>query len=318
MKTNSRVKVIATVGIGMFFSIVEGQVIPNYNFETWSNGANMAPDGWEDHGSNHPGFYPASQTNDKYLGNFAVKLENKITSTDTTQGRISTMRPGGKEGFGPAFPISVRYNNLKGFYKYIPLNGDSAEIIAYITKTGYVNTGGWGNLLGWGQKRLGASATYAPFSVGYLDSLPNIFYDSPTVSPDSAYIDIAAYISIGYTPGNEPQPKGNSILYIDALNFDTYLSGINGKFNITADFILYPSINAGVFDVSFETKISDYTTIKIYDLNGREVAEMFNSKLGSGEHNFHFNMQHLQNGSYIFVVATGTGYRAEKLIIQTK
>ena len=55
--------------------------IPNYNFENWSNGANNAPDGWKNRGSNTVGFNPATQTTDNYFGNYAVRLENKISGT---------------------------------------------------------------------------------------------------------------------------------------------------------------------------------------------------------------------------------------------
>jgi len=123
MKTN----VLFTAALMMIFLCsLTAQVIPNYNFENWINGANAAPSGWSDKGSHHTGFYPVIQTTDKYLGTYAVKIENKVDASDTTKGEMWTTRPNGSDGFGPAFPISTRYDNLKGFYKYTPLNGDSA------------------------------------------------------------------------------------------------------------------------------------------------------------------------------------------------
>lgn len=151
--------------------------IPNYSFENWENGALSAPDGWEDQGSHHTGFYPVTQTTNSYLGMYAIRVENKITTSDTTLGEISTTRPNNEGGFGPAFPIETRYDNLKGYYQYDPLNGDSAQIIVYITKTGL--TGEFGNLLAFGQKNMGSAATYTPFSVGYLETSPNFFVPLP-------------------------------------------------------------------------------------------------------------------------------------------
>lgn len=315
MKTTLLTSAILAIGTVFISPIAYGQ-IPNYNFETWSNGANSAPDGWEDHGSAHPGFYPAIQTNDKYLGSYAVRLENKITATDTTRGNINTIRPNGAEGFGPAFPIATRYNNLKGFYKYTPLNGDSALIMVYITKTGYVNPQypQWGILLAFGQKNMGATPTYSPFSVGYLDSLTNFYYFDNVVVPDSAYIDISAYKAFG--PSGPLKPLGNSILYVDALNFDSYLSGVNETMNITTGFCLYPNSNNGNFNVVFETSKTDYTTITIYDLEGRKVKDLFNGKLNAGLHSFQYDLRELNNGNYLYMVATAEGYKVEKLTIQ--
>jgi hypothetical protein len=297
----------------LFLCSVKAQVIPNYNFENWVNGPNSAPDGWEDHSSHHAGFYPASQTSDKYLGTYAVKLENKITVGDTTKGQISTTRPNSQEGFGPAFPVAVRYNNLKGFYKYTPLNGDSTQIIVYITKTGYV--GPWGNLLAFGQKNMGAALTYTPFSVGYLDSLTNFFYNDNIIIPDSGYIEISAFKAIGSTMYNLP-PLGNSILIVDALNFDTYLTGINEDMDITTNFNLFPNVNSGNFTVNFNTSDIDFTTIKIYDPEGREIKNLFSGDLSAGNHEFNYTMTELSNGNYLYVVATGKGYRSEKICIQ--
>lgn len=303
--------IIMTVLIAM--TIRTNAQIPNNSFENWSNGTNSAPDGWSDKGSNHTGFTPTTQTTDKYLGAYAVKLENMITVTDTTVGEIYTTRPNNVEGFGPAFPIATRYNNLKGFYKYTSLNGDSAQISVYISKTGFVGT--WGNLIAWGQKNMGAATTYTPFSVGYLDSLPNFVYLYDVVVPDSGYINISASKGLGNNTSDLP-PLGNSILYVDALNFDTYLTGINEHLDITTNFKLFPNVNNGAFDVSFEISENEYTTIKIYDIVGREIMNLFSGSLSAGNHAFHYSVQELDNGNYLYVVASGKGYRSKKFCIQ--
>lgn len=297
----------------IFLCSVTAQVIPNYNFENWVNGANAAPSGWSDKGSNHTGFYPVKQTTDKYLGTYAVKIENKIDATDTTKGEVWTTRPGGSEGFGPAFPIATRYDNLKGFYKFTPLNGDSAQIFVFITKTGYV--GPWQNLLAFGQANLGAALTYTPFSVGYLDSLPNFYYNDNIIVPDSGFIDILAFKAIDGANHDIP-PLGNSILIVDALNFNTYLTGMDENMDITSDFKLFPSMNDGTFIVNFKTSENEFTTIKIYDLNGREIVNLFSGVLNADDHEFHYNIPELVNGNYLYVVSSGKGYRAEKICVQ--
>ena len=43
---------------------------------------------------------------------------------------------------------------------------------------------------------------------------------------------------------------------------------------------------------------------------------LFSGTLNSGNHSFHYNIPELANGNYIYVVASGKGYRAEKMSIQ--
>ncbi len=287
--------------------------IPNFSFENWTNGAYAPPDGWEDNGSNHPSFYPVTWTTNSYIGTYAVHIENKITATDTTDGDLSTTRPNNAGGFGPAFPIATRYDNLKGYYKYDPLNGDSAQIIVYITKTGYA--GEWGDLIAFGQKNMGIATTYTPFSVGYLGTSPNFMYLDSLEVPDSAYINIAAFKGLGDSV-SDLRPLGNSVLVVDALNFDSYLVGINDHMAITTNFKLFPNANNGSFDVIFETSENEYTTIRIYDMLGREIKNLFSGQLSAGIHSFHYSMPELNIGNYIYVVASGKGYSSEKICIQ--
>lgn len=296
----------------MALAMVANAQIPNYSFENWTNGANAAPDGWVDYGSNHPSFYPATQTADHYLGNYAVRIENKITLTDTTFGVIHTKRPHNAGGFGPAFPVSSRHMTLKGFYKYSPLNGDSAQIIVYLTKTGY--TGPWGDMLGWGQEHLSAAATYIPFTVDYMDSLSTFYYTDNVLVPDSGYIEIGAYKMIGQSVYELP-PLGNSVLWVDALNFDTFIYGVN-ELDITKGFSLFPNANDGNFVVNFGTAERDYTTIIIYDISGKKIMDLFSGMLDAGSHEFSYSLPDLESGNYLFVISSAKGYRAEKLCIQ--
>lgn len=291
---------------------VYGQVIPNYNFEIWNNGVNNAPDGWLDHGSAHPGFYPVTRSADFYLGSYSTHLENKVTSTDTTTGILETIGPNNfpNGGMDPCFPINTRYTTLKGFYKFIPQNGDSAQVVTMLYKTGYVHSQGFGNLLAAGWKTIGGATTvWTPFST------INFYYDSPTIIPDSAYISLSASQGMSFYTGTKIPVKGNSAFYVDALNFDTYLTGINNYSKITKHFSLFPSASSGNFGVEFETAKPDYTTIKIFDLNGKEVKNLFTGLLGSGIHKYNFEAIELKSGNYLFVIATGSGYTSEKITI---
>lgn len=306
-------KLILSTLICILTSTIVSAQIPNSNFEKWTKGANHAPDGWRDNGSKTSGFYPASQSTDFYQGKFAVKVETKISGSDTTKGMVRTERPdSNEEGFGPAFPISKRVQNLKGYYKYSPKNGDSAQIIAFITKTGYKNTQWGGSLLAWGSKQLPAASTYTPFSIGYENYSSSFIYWDSTKVPDSAFIELLSYKGIG-SKGSLP-PLGNSVLYVDALNFDSYLTDAN-EHMLTPDFKLFPTNSNGDIDVVFSTLESKYTNINIYDLDGKEICSLLSKNLPSGRHTFHYNLKALNSGSYLFMISTERGYRVEKFFI---
>lgn len=140
-------------------------------------------------------------------------------------------------------------------------------------------------------------------------------YLYPDINPDSAYINISAYKGLDANTSDVP-PLGNSILYVDALNFDTYLVGVNEHKETIKNLKLFPSLNNGVFNVSFEIMESEFTTIKIYDLQGREIRNLFSGNLSVGNHSFHYSMGELNNGTYLYVVATAKGYSTEKICIQ--
>jgi hypothetical protein len=91
------------------------------------------------------------------------------------------------------------------------------------------------------------------------------------VVPDSAYISITAYKEMDFNTGMKYPVYGNSVLYVDAINFDSLLTGTGSALKIAAGFSIYQSSADAIFSVTFTTLKEDYTVIKIYDLEGREV-----------------------------------------------
>jgi len=124
-----------------------------------------------------------------------------------------------------------------------------------------------------------------------------------------------AYKTIGAS-SYDLNPLGNSILIVDALNFNTYLTGLDENMDITSDFKLFPNMNDGTFTVNFKTSENEFTTIKIYDLNGREIVNLFSGILNADNHEFHYNLPELTNGNYLYVVSSGKGYKAENICVQ--
>ena len=52
--------------------------------------------------------------------------------------------------------------------------------------------------------------------------------------------------------------------------------------------------------ISFELKASGYTTLKVYDMLGNEVATLVQNELTSGAHSVNFNAANLASGTYVY------------------
>ncbi len=288
---------------------LRAQEIPGYNFENWSLGDTLGPDGWQCHANNFNGFNAVTKSTDHCEGSFSVKLAIQITpGVDTIVGNLESKQAGGQEGLNPAFPVTMAHTSITGYYKYTSVAGDSAQIFAPLFKTGYNNPLGYGNILAMAAGVAGSVPTFTPFSLnfGYFD----------VQVPDSGYISLSPFKEIDIANGSKLPAHGNSVLYVDALNYDTYITtGINDKADITTNFSLYPRAGNGHLQVRFETANTDFTTIKVYDLAAREIKGLYSGELNSGMQSFNFNLTDVPNGNYLFVVATDKGYRVEKFSV---
>src|SRR5574338_191733 len=52
--------------------------------------------------------------------------------------------------------------------------------------------------------------------------------------------------------------------------------------------------------ISFELPVSGYTTLKVYDMLGNEVATLVQSELTTGTHSVNFNAANLASGTYVY------------------
>ncbi len=62
----------------------------------------------------------------------------------------------------------------------------------------------------------------------------------------------------------------------------------------------YPNPFNPTTKISFELPVSGYTTLKVYDMLGSEVATLVNGELASGSHSVNFNAANLSSGNYIY------------------
>jgi hypothetical protein len=273
--------------------------VPNFGFENWINF--NQPNDWLVRG------ITASQSTDKYAGNYALKLQtNIVPGNHDGDGMINTLPPNGTEGAQPAFSVSARHSTLNGFYKFTPLNGDSCQFSVAVYKHGYVNPNPqFGNTLGYGSLCKSTSSIYAPFTVTIQ------YYDSYAI-PDSAYISLTAFKSFDVATMTINFPLGNSTLYVDNLSFDGFiLNGINTINNAVKEVNIFPNPATDLVTLKVNNTNYEDIELKIYTV----IGELVRSKLLK-QNNLQVNIGDLNNGIYMVEIKSKEWSRKEKLIIQ--
>lgn len=210
----------------LLFLFVEAHIfgqIPNKGFDRWIDmGTYLNPEGWWTINDSvaSGGFHPVTRSTDHFpadVGDYSIRLENNIALLPNWNAMGITWTGDFSGNDNPVFPLPGHPKSLWGYYKFFPQNGDSMEIHIRIYKDGTDVGGG-------SFKTAETAATWTPFGINFSD------YGEA----DSARIMISSCYD-----NDEPLPHGNSVLYMDNLNFDHL-------------------ITVGTSDVAAESKISIY------------------------------------------------------------
>lgn len=289
--------------------------IPNAGFENWSTINSVEiPDNWyvrQYYNPEDETYYGLSKSSENnYDGSYALKLFNSVTGISEENiiyGMIHTLPPNHQEQIQPAFPVSIKHTTLTGYYQFAPENGDSCQFLVWMYKNGYVNALTQ-NVLGGGAATKGASSVYAPFSLNIS------YYDGGVANPDSACISLSAYKMYDFATMQQNGPKGNSVLYVDNLNFGGLVSEINTISKSLDIVTIFPNPASSVFTIEMVLKKENYH-IKLYDLKGSLVKNIA-SKEFEGLQKIEVNVENIPSGKYLLVVSSNEGYISKKLIIQ--
>ena len=266
--------------------------LPNNDFENWCVKTVYPPDNWCC-GTNplHPEDTVIMRSSDAQHGSFAARVKNFIYTTDTMGGWLSSST----RWDIPGFSVSGQHQSLTGYYRFLPENNDTLMIQARMFKN-HLPIGG-----GMMQSNIPVY-TYTPFII-------NIDYFTTDI-PDSVTITFQAY--------NCWPPLGNSVLYIDNLNYDGFLSGVkepvlpaSGNF----DFKVYPNPFSEQATVSFHIIHDEFADIRLFDVSGKQVVLLANKWFKTGDYSITLPAAGLKTGFYFCVIHTGNRVSSKKLII---
>jgi hypothetical protein len=293
-------KLILTLASVLAINAGANAQIPNGGFENWTTaGAYENPNSWATTNSVSAGpFYSCTKSSDHYpsgIGNYSMRLENKTTLTPATGAGGMVITKGFDFPFKPAFPISGHPSSLTGYYKFNQLNSDTAFIkVNLFLNHELLNPG---SLLGDAFLIKTSASAWTSFSL----NLPAY------TTADSASIWISAYYPETQTNG----PSGNSVLYIDNLNFDNLIIGVKELDKTTELFNLYPNPASDKVEFAFYNTYSGSVTARIYTVFGQLVRS---KELEPNEHSL--NVADMSDGVYLIELQTKEGTQKQKLVIQ--
>ncbi|MGD0712155.1 MAG: T9SS type A sorting domain-containing protein [Bacteroidales bacterium] len=291
-------KITMIVAVIISMAIKTNAQIPNYGFENWiDHGSYMDPQFWATTNIYSNGsFYSVTRSTDHYpasVGSYSIRIENNTSYIADTLGLgdiqanlIDVLAPR-----HPAFPITGNPTQLTGYFKYFPLNGDTMHIGSHLYKNGSMVASG-GILLD------STFSNWTPFVINY----------PAYSSADSAFINISAYNSsstgLGY-------PHGNSVLYVDNLNFGPLISGISAYNADNNLFELYPNPASDIITLNITNKNNADYILNIYSVIGTLVkSEMLK------QNQQQISIRDLSNGVYMITVKLKDLTENQRLVIQ--
>ncbi|MFK7773248.1 MAG: T9SS type A sorting domain-containing protein [Saprospiraceae bacterium] len=277
--------------------------IPNGDFEIWES---IEYDEVDNFYSFNPfqayfGLTPmATETSDAYAGSSAIRIEN-VETYDFDSDVIDTIGFISSNKFfseNPAFGLNTTPQFISGWYKYAPVENDSATIFLSFTK--YNSATEESEIVAEYGFLLGESSSYFPFS------FPLTFNEIP----DSVNIGI---VSGNVVSNDEYIPLG-SVLFLDELSFDF----INGtKMPVFSDALeIYPNPASEFIMIKMDEKIGQPKSVQLTDVMGRVIlfSEMKNLIIGNGL--LQIDVNDYPTGMYYYNVETEKSVYTGKVMIQ--
>ncbi|MBN2000345.1 DNRLRE domain-containing protein [candidate division KSB1 bacterium] len=111
-----------------------------------------------------------------------------------------------------------------------------------------------------------------------------------------------------YDDGHRPY------LNVEYTDFPTHI----GNFDVPESFQIcknYPNPFNGSTIIEYAIQKKNHVEIKIFDLNGREVTQLFSGEMPQGVHRIRFAPDRLASGVYLYTVRTGQFQKTGKMLL---
>jgi len=130
----------------------------------------------------------------------------------------------------------------------------------------------------------------------------NQYWATTTITPQSNYIQVGSEIVAVYREYASDNTWYDSASHQNQVDED--ITGMVDGININTN------LNNISFTISLENEVM--AKIQIFDLTGREEAQLFNGKLHAGENDLSFDLN-MSSDNYIFLLTTSDRTTSEKI-----
>jgi len=145
-------------------------------------------------------------------------------------------------------------------------------------------------------------------------------------------VDGLVFAAVGFVNGKGTSTDVNRYSFVDRevsgkLYYRLKQIDFNGEFgysdvielgSIVSDFALdqnYPNPFNPSTTISFAIPAKSFVTLKVYNVLGKEVANLINGEFESGRHSVDFNASDLASGVYYYTVSAGNYTSTKKMIL---
>lgn len=129
----------------------------------------------------------------------------------------------------------------------------------------------------------------------------------------------ATYPNVDLTDVFQFKFEGNGTIYLDNLYFHSNPLGLDGQGReIPASFSLeqnFPNPFNPSTTIRFSLEQADHVTLKLYNVNGQEVASLIDGQMNSGQHTQLFNANDFAAGTYFYSLTVGNQSIVKKMVL---
>jgi len=271
--------------------------IPNGSFESWTTLQTDKPDGWYDEG------LAAIKSTNSQTQSYALLLTSTVSvySNGNISGQVGTAYyPNNcQSNCNPigGSPLIKQQDTLEGYYQYIPMHTDTANIYLQFIKNGVSVNGTSINL-------------YSTVSSGKYTKFKIPFDNTP--SADTVQISISS----SYSSHSSPTCCAGSQLYIDNLYFASVGTTLGiPEYQLPGEFSVYPNPANESFKVKLDIPNSTPLTIQLISITGEVItSETYSDYKGSFEKEY--SMDGIAKSIYMVRAITNDQVYLQKVVVQ--
>ncbi len=122
------------------------------------------------------------------------------------------------------------------------------------------------------------------------------------------------YVSAQIPAGSDSQEPGwNKSGKTDMLkNSNDITTDIPAKFELKDN---YPNPFNPTTKINYELPITNYVTLKIYDIGGKEIAALVNGQQNAGRYSVEWNASGFASGTYFYKIVAGEFSQVKRMIL---